>query len=116
MFVIHGMKATSRSEEFRLRFEPLRRHLMPYEFSCDSRGHVHVDALDNGSLLQYLYVRGLINVDYCLPRMVAYASLEKVLSNSVSSSSESGVRRRGAQNPDLCVPGELALSSCSDLP
>jgi hypothetical protein len=110
------MKATSRSEEFRLRFEPLRRHLMPYEFSCDSRGHVDVDALDNGTLLKYLHVRGLINVDYCLPRMVEYASLKKGLSNSVSSSSESGGRARGAQILDLRVPGELELSSCSDLP
>jgi hypothetical protein len=110
------MKAISRSEEFRLRFEPLRRHLMPYEFSCDSRGHVDVDALDKGSLLQYLYVRGLINLDYCLPRIVDSASRKKVLSNSVSSSSERGVRARGAQNLDLRVPGELVLSSCSDLP
>jgi hypothetical protein len=109
------MKATSRSEEFRLRFEPLRRHLMPYEFSCDSRGHVHVDALDNGTLLKYLYVRGLINVDYCMPRMVDYAAHRKGLSNSVSSSSESGVRARGAQDLDLHVPGELAPSSCSAL-
>jgi len=89
---------------------------MPYEFSCDSSGHVHVDALDNGTLLKYLYVRGLINVDYCLPRMVDYASLKKGLSNSVSSSSESGVRARGAQILDLRLRGELELSSCSDLP
>jgi hypothetical protein len=61
--------------EFRLRFEPLRRHLIPYEFPCDSRGQVDVDALDDGSLLQYLYVRGLLNIDYCLPRMVDDASL-----------------------------------------
>lgn len=89
---------------------------MPYEFPCDSRGHVDVNALDNDSLLRYLYVRGLINVDYCLPRMVDYASPKKLLNNSMSRSSESGVRARGAQSLDSRVPGELALSSCSDLP
>jgi hypothetical protein len=64
------MNAPPRSEEFRLRFEPLCRHLMPYEFPCDPLGHVLSDAFDNDTLLQYLYVRGLIGLDYCMPRMV----------------------------------------------
>jgi hypothetical protein len=61
---------TPPSEEFRLRFEPLCRHLMRYEFPCDPFGHVHLEAFDNETLLQYLYVRALIGVDYRMPRMV----------------------------------------------
>jgi hypothetical protein len=77
------LKATPRSEAFRLRFEPLHRHLCPYEFPCDSQGRVHSDAFDDQTLLQYLYVRGLIGVDYCLPRMVVGESLMEGLRNSV---------------------------------
>lgn len=43
---------------------------MTYEFPCDSLGHVHADAFANDTLLQYLYVRGLVGVEYRMPRLV----------------------------------------------
>jgi hypothetical protein len=68
--MIYRMEPTPRWEEFHLRFEPLRRHLMPEEFPCDPRGHVDLDAYDNDTRMRYLYARALRGLDYSLPRMV----------------------------------------------
>ena len=68
--MVYGMEVTPRAEEFRLRFEPLRRSLVPYEFPCDRLGHVDLDSCDHPTRLQYLYVRALRGLDYSLPRMV----------------------------------------------
>ena len=68
------MELTPRTEEFRLRFEPLRRSLVPHEFPCDALGHVDLDSYDHRTRLLYLYVRALRGLDYSLPRMVVLAA------------------------------------------
>lgn len=64
------MELNPGTEEFRLRFEPLRRSLVPHEFPCDPLGRVDLDAFDHRTRLLYLYVRALRGLDYSLPRMV----------------------------------------------
>jgi hypothetical protein len=68
--MVSSMEVTPRPEEFRLRFEPLRRSLVPHEFPCDPLGHVDLDSYDDETRLLYHYVRALRGLDYSLPRMV----------------------------------------------
>lgn len=64
-----NMNGTPRSQDFRLCFEPFYGRLMPYEFPCDARGHVDLDAFDDDTRLRYLYARALIGLDYRIPRI-----------------------------------------------
>lgn len=57
------------SEEFRLCFEPYYGHILRYEFPCDARGCVDLDAFDNATRLRYLYARALIGRDFGIPRV-----------------------------------------------
>ena len=64
---------SARSARYELRFRPLRAKGAGLSFPCNARGCVDMDALEAGTLRDYLYARAVIGFEYTSPAVVALA-------------------------------------------
>lgn len=65
--------SSARRARYELRFRPLRGKGTSLSFPCNARGCVDMDALEAGTLRDYLYARAVIGFEYTSPAIVALA-------------------------------------------
>ena len=65
--------STARAARYELRFRPLRGKGTSLSFPCNARGCVDMDALEAGTLRDYLYARAVIGFEFTSPSIVTVA-------------------------------------------